>query len=119
MNSSNQPGLTSFNRPRVVAERRIEALMLAAIALTLAAGAAKGDLPSAIAEVQPKIVKVFGAGGFRGLEPYQSGFLISADGRILTAWSYVLDTDDIRCTLADGRRVPARLLGADAQHEIA
>src|SRR5258708_2442460 len=41
--------------------------------------------------VQPKIVKIFGAGGLHGLEIYQSGFLVSADGYVLTVWSHVLD----------------------------
>jgi S1-C subfamily serine protease len=72
-----------------------------------------------INDVQPKIVKVYGAGGFRGLEPYQSGFLISADGQILTVWSYVLDTDEITVTLNDGRKFPAKLLAADPRLELA
>jgi serine protease Do len=80
---------------------------------------AHADLPDTIAEVQAKMVKVYGAGGFRGLEAYQSGFLVSEDGKIITAWSYVLDTDDVHCTLSDGRRFAAKLLGADAQQEIA
>ena len=33
------------------------------------------------------------------LEAYQSGFLISPQGHVLTAWSYVLDTDYITVTL--------------------
>ena len=33
-----------------------------------------------VAQTQPKIVKIFGAGGLRGLEAYQSGFLISGEG---------------------------------------
>ncbi|MEX2118042.1 MAG: trypsin-like peptidase domain-containing protein [Pirellulales bacterium] len=72
-----------------------------------------------IQEVQPKIVKIFGAGGFRGLEAYQSGFLISAEGHILTAYSYVLDSDVIAVTLDDGRRFDATLLGADPRMELA
>ena len=35
----------------------------------------------------------FRRGRLRGLEAYQSGFLISGEGHILTAWSYVLDSD--------------------------
>ena len=45
------------------------------------------------------MVKIYGAGGPRGLEAYQSGFLISAEGYILTSWSYVLDTDNITVVL--------------------
>lgn len=74
---------------------------------------------STIESVQPRMVKIYGAGGIRGLEPYQSGFLISAEGHILTAWSYVLDTESIMTVLDDGRRFQAELMGADPRIEIA
>ena len=48
-----------------------------------------------VERVQPKMVKIYGAGGVRGLEAYQSGFLISSEGHILTVWSSVLDSDTI------------------------
>jgi S1-C subfamily serine protease len=53
------------------------------------------------------------------MEPYQSGILISSEGHILTAFSYVLDTDYISAVLADGRKFEAKLLGADPRLEIA
>jgi S1-C subfamily serine protease len=72
-----------------------------------------------VASVQPKMVKIYGAGGVRGLEAYQSGFLISPQGHVLTAWSYVLDTDFITVTMADGRKFQGQLVGADPRIEIA
>jgi serine protease Do len=72
-----------------------------------------------IAQVQPRIVKIYGAGGLQGLEAYQSGFLISAEGHVLTVWSYVLDTEEVTVVLHDGRRHTAKLLGADPRLEIA
>ena len=69
--------------------------------------------------VLPKIVKIYGAGGIRGLEAYQSGILVSADGHVLTVFSYVLDTDSITVTLHDGSRYEAQLLGSDPRLEIA
>jgi S1-C subfamily serine protease len=88
-----------------------------AIAISLSAGApASADVYS---DVQPKIVKIYGAGGFRGMAAYQSGMLISADGHILTVFSHVLDTDYITVVLADGRKFEAKLLGADPRMEIA
>lgn len=81
--------------------------------------AAAQTLSGTIEATLPKIVKIYGAGGVRGLEPYQSGFLISAEGHILTAWSYVLDTDYITATLGDGRRFEAKLVGADPRLELA
>jgi len=55
----------------------------------------------------------------RGLESYQSGFLISEQGHILTVWSYVLDTDYVTAVLNDGRKFEAKLVGADPRLEIA
>ncbi|HID76973.1 MAG TPA: serine protease [Planctomycetaceae bacterium] len=72
-----------------------------------------------IAQVQAKMVKIYGAGGLRGLEPFQSGFLISPDGHVLTVFSHVLDTDEIAVVLADGRRSVAQLVGADPRLEAA
>ncbi len=70
-------------------------------------------------QVQAKMVKIYGAGGYKGLESYQSGMLISPEGHILTAYSHVLDTDYITVYLADGRKLEAKLLGADPRLDAA
>jgi S1-C subfamily serine protease len=85
----------------------------------LFASTASASLSDTIGQVQSKIVKVYGAGGYRGMEAYQSGIVISPGGHVLTAYSYVLDTDYITAVLADGRRVEAKLVGADPRLEIA
>ena len=72
-----------------------------------------------IQSVHPKLVKIYGAGGIEGLEAYQSGFLISAQGHVLTVWSYVLDTEYVTVVLDDGRKFEAQLVGADPRIEIA
>jgi S1-C subfamily serine protease len=97
------------------------ATLIAAVSLSAspAARAAGKPILSVIDSVQPKIVKIYGAGGFRGLEGYQSGILVSAEGHILTAWSHVLDTDYATAVLDDGRRFEAKLLGADPRLEVA
>lgn len=74
--------------------------------------------PSAIKSVLPKTVKIFGSGGMRGLEAYQSGIIISSEGHVLTAWSYVLDSESI-VTSNDGERFKCKLVGYDAKLEIA
>jgi serine protease Do len=81
--------------------------------------AAENDLAHVIREAQTKIVKIYGAGGYRGLESYQSGFLFTADGYVLTVWSYVLDTDYITAVLDDGRKFDAKLIAADPRLEVA
>ena len=76
--------------------------------------------PTCVETVQPKIVKIYGSGGLQGLEAYQSGFLISAEGHVLTAWSYVLDAEEyITVVLDDGTHHGAKLLGHDPRLEIA
>ncbi|MCA9154338.1 MAG: serine protease [Planctomycetales bacterium] len=81
--------------------------------------AAQTSFAGVVDAVQPKIVKIYGAGGFAGLEAYQSGFLISAEGHVLTVWSYVLDTEFITVSLDDGRKFQAELVGTDPRLEIA
>lgn len=98
--------------------RALVGLSFAACLAPLAASGQSSFAP-VIDEVQPKIVKIFGAGGLRGLEPYQSGFLISGEGHILTVWSYVLDSDVIAVYLNDGRKYAAEVVGMDPRSEIA
>ena len=93
--------------------------------LTLPAPAARAADPGSspagevIDRAQMKVVKIYGAGGFRGMEHYQSGILISPDGCVLTVLSYVLDSDHVSVTLYDGRRYEAKLVGADPRLEAA
>ena len=72
-----------------------------------------------IADAARLVVKIYGAGGFRGLEAYQTGFLVSPEGHVMTAMSTVLDSEEIDCVLDDGRRYSATLLGIDPRRETA
>ncbi|HEY2761241.1 MAG TPA: trypsin-like peptidase domain-containing protein, partial [Pirellulales bacterium] len=93
------------------------AASVAALLSPLNARAANtGDV---IRDAQHKTVKIYGAGGVRGLDAYQSGFLISADGYALTVFSHVLDADTITVTLDDGRKFDAKLVGADPRLDVA
>ena len=89
--------------------------------ITAVAAAAVADTPpqQVIAQAARKVVKLYGAGGLRSLEGYQSGILVSPDGMILTAASTVLDSEQIDCVLDDGRRYVARLVGVDPRRELA
>jgi serine protease Do len=90
-------------------------LMLAATAV-----AEEETTPQQVAAAAArKVVKIYGAGGVQGLEGYQSGIIISPDGRIATALSTVLDSDGLDCVLDDGRRFEARLVGVDPRRELA
>ncbi len=102
----------------------VRAVALAVACLLLgASGARAGDGAASFADVarrvQPKVVKIYGAGGIRGLEHYQSGILISGKGHVLTVSSYVLDTDEVTVVLDDGRHFTAQQVAADPLTEIA
>jgi S1-C subfamily serine protease len=95
-------------------------LILVGLAALLATSVARAEQPQqTIAAAARKVVKIYGAGGLRGLEAYQSGILVTPDGRILTALSTVLDSEEIDCVLDDGRRFRATLVGVDPRREIA
>ena len=69
-------------------------------------------------DAQKRVVKIYGAGGLSGLEAYQSGFLVSPDGHVATAWSYVLDVEPI-VLLDDGRRFDSKIVGFEPSLELA
>ena len=71
-----------------------------------------------IANTQPKLVKIYGSGGFANLHAYQTGVYYSSTGKIVTAWSHVLDG---KVTIVDssGQRRPATFVGMDPETEIA
>jgi serine protease Do len=114
-------------RPRCVCSRwSLWLVFFPPLALFLAIGASaasdnstRNDLHTVARRVQPKIVKLYGTGGLRGLEAHQSGILVSAEGHVLTVWSYVLDGDEVTVVLDDGRRFEAQLVAADPLTEIA
>ncbi|MFN0016895.1 MAG: S1C family serine protease [Pirellulaceae bacterium] len=91
-------------------------LVLAALTKSAFGQASSADVAD---QAEPKTVKIYGAGGLRGLEAYQSGFLVSGEGHILTVWSYVLDSDVVTIALNDGRKLEAQLIGMDPRLEIA
>jgi S1-C subfamily serine protease len=77
-----------------------------------------GSFQDRVMSSELKTVKLYGAGGM-GLDSYQSGFFISAEGHILTVWSTVLDVSDIYAVTSDGRRLKAQIVGIDPNLEVA
>jgi S1-C subfamily serine protease len=69
--------------------------------------------------VNQKLVKLFGAGGFRGVTNYGTGILISPQGHLLTTASHLLDTSELIAHLADGRRMRATVLVVEPELDIA
>src|SRR6478672_9484802 len=81
-------------------------LRFLSIALLVAAPAARAQDPyvQVATAANEKLVKLFGAGGYRGAESFGTGILVSPKGHILTAAAPFLDGRDLRLHLPDGRK---------------
>jgi serine protease Do len=90
-------------------------------ALLLASSAARAEESHAdvAKEVNQKMVKLFGSGGFKGLASYGSGIVVSPDGYILTIASHILDTQDLRVHTHDGHRLHAKVIVVEPELDIA
>jgi len=70
-------------------------------------------------QVNKKMVKLFGSGGFKGLPAYGTGIVVSPDGYILTVNNHMLNTPDLRVHLYDGRVFQAIVLAKEPELDIA
>src|SRR4051794_39500224 len=102
--------------------KRIATLTLAlaaAVLLAPALGRADDSFAKVSAEVNKKMVKLFGSGGFKGLVAYGTGIVVSPDGYVLTVSNHLLDTQDLRIHLHDGRRFHGKVVAAEPQLDVA
>ena len=76
-------------------------------------------LGEVVQRVNRQMVKIYGSGGFRGLNSYGTGILVSADGYVLTAASPMLDTSELRVHLYDGRRLMAKVVVTEPELDAA
>src|SRR5437868_3591262 len=89
-------------------------MALAFLWAPVAAQAPPSTLAAVTDEVNGKMVKLFGSGGFQGLNAYGTGIVVSPDGYVLTVASPLLDTD-LRVHLSDGRRLTAKVVVAEPE----
>ncbi len=96
-------------------------IILAMIGAFVAAGPAAAQAPfhEVSRQINQKLVKVYGSGGFRGLVDYGTGIVISADGFVLTAANHLLDTPDLRVHMYDGRRCQAKVVVIEPELDAA
>jgi serine protease Do len=92
-----------------------------ATALLVACSAARAEESHAevVKQVNQKMVKLFGSGGYKGLASYGSGIVVSPDGYILTIASHILDTQDLRVHTHDGHRLHAKVIVVEPELDIA
>ncbi len=70
-------------------------------------------------EVNKKVVKLYGAGGFKGLPSYGTGILVAPKGYILTINNHICNTQDIRVHLYDGRLYHAKVISREPELDVA
>jgi serine protease Do len=110
--------MTTHNFPSLGIPR-IACLLLFLFGTAASGPVASGSVPETIDDVQRKVVKLYGAGGLRNLAGYGTGFLVSAEGHIVTVWSHLLDADVVTVVLDDGRRFFGRVIGTDSRKDVA
>ncbi len=97
--------------------RILAALLIVLIAAT-GVVVGQGSFTVVAAKVNPKLVKLFGAGGFKGLPSYGTGVLISPKGYILTLNNHILTTSDLRVHVYDGRAFHAKVIAHGSRTSI-
>lgn len=75
------------------------------------------ELKEVIQKVQPSVVQVRSGFGLRGIQG--SGFVISAEGDIVTNAHVVEGVERVQVVRADGLLVPAVIIGSDIKADIA
>jgi S1-C subfamily serine protease len=89
----------------------IKPRLLAVIACVVGAASVRATDPydKVALEANEKLVKLFGAGGYRGAESFGTGIIVSPQGHILTAAAPFLDGRELRLHLPDGRKYPFKV----------
>lgn len=95
------------------------AALVVTAACHLSAGRADESFARVADEVNPKLVKLYGSGGFKGLASYGTGVIISKDGYILTVNSHILDTRDLKVHMYDGSRYTGKVVAREPVLDIA
>jgi S1-C subfamily serine protease len=94
------------------------ALVLAGMVCAVPARADE-TLAEVAKQVNRKMVKIFGAGGYKGLAHYGTGFVVSPNGYVLTVYSPILETSDLRVHMSDGTRYKAKVVAIETELDMA
>jgi len=94
-------------------------LLAAAWLVAIASAPAQQSFTKTANNVNKKMAKLFGAGGFKGLPSYGTGIVVSGDGYILTVNNHILSSADLRVHLYDGRFYHAKVLAKEPELDVA
>jgi serine protease Do len=94
-----------------------------AIAVLLGVAVAQARADKSVADVaeqvNKKMVKLWGSGGLKGLAAYGTGFFVNKDGYILTVYSHILETPDLRVHLPNGDKYHAKVVCVEPELDVA
>jgi serine protease Do len=76
---------------------------------SVSAASANDPYVKVATEANEKLVKLDGAGGYRGAESFGTGVIVSPQGHILTAAAPFLDGRELRLHLPDGRKMAFKI----------
>ena len=76
-------------------------------------------IDAAVRKLQPSVVKIWGAKGFRGIHGFMTGVIVHKSGLVITRYSVTIEeTDRVRCHLHDGRRFTAAIVREDRRSKM-
>lgn len=107
------------NPNRIMRSRSLLVALVVLSGLMIRSEGWANSLPETIDQLQPRVVKIFGAGGLRNLANYGTGVIVSPDGHIATVWNHLLDSDVVSVVLHDGRRYFGRVIGTNSKFDVA
>ena len=102
--------LAGFFRPATVLEER-------AVSVPASRGGDAVDIPAVAAQARPAIVMVEVRSGSE--ESSASGVIFRSDGHVLTNAHVVEGASELMVQMADGERVPGRVVGGDPETDLA
>jgi len=94
-------------------------IALGCVLCSFAAATAADPYAATAEKANAKLVKLFGAGGFRGAESFGTGVIISPEGHVLTAAAPFLDGRELRLHLPDGRKVAFKVKVIEPEFDAA
>ncbi len=81
--------------------------------------AAQDPVTKVAVDVNKKLVKIFGTGGFKGLPSYGTGIMVSPQGHVLTVNNHILTTTMVRVHLYDSRILNAKVIFREPELDLA
>jgi serine protease Do len=102
-----------------MASRIVKWMSCIVVAGCVGSVSAQAPFTTVIGDVNKRMCKLFGAGGFKGLPSYGTGIMVSSKGYILTVNNHILTTQSVLVHLYDGRVYNAKVIAREPELDVA